>query len=75
MRHFHAVRWVDGNFDATVTVLSFDSKAARAAYSAQSKNRISPITHAWKIKYATQGRKQIFLQWDAHKPTKFVAAP
>ena len=72
MRHFHAVRWVDGDFDATATVLSFDSKASRDAYPARTKYRANPITHAWKIKLLAHGYKQVFIQWDAYKPTTFV---
>ena len=74
MARFHAVTWEDGNFDRTASVLSFNSKAARAAYPAQSSQRVENIGYAHKEALLREGRMHWLMLWDASEPTKFVVA-
>lgn len=70
MRH-HAITWTDGGFDRTACVLSFDSRAARAAYPAQCAQRFAPITHRQLRQYRRDGYRQVLMLWDAREPTQF----
>ena len=69
---FHAITWIDGNFDRSAALLSFDSKAARAAYPAQSTQRVENITHAEMRKHERGGITRARMLWDAAKPAEFV---
>lgn len=72
MARFHAVTWQDGNFDRTASVLSFDSKAARAAYPAQCAQRVEEIDHKRMASLIREGRPHGLALWDASEPAKFV---
>ncbi len=72
MTLFHAVTWQDGSFERTASVLSFSSKAARAAYPAQCAQRVEPIDHKRMTELVKNGRLQRLALWDASEPTKFV---
>jgi hypothetical protein len=74
MARFHAVTWEDGNFGRTAVVLSFRNKAARAAYPAQSPQRVENIDYARKETLLREGRMHKLLLWDASDPAKFVVA-
>ena len=69
---YHSITWQDGNFDATASILSFDSQAARAAYPAQCAQRVESITHKQLLKYQREGRAHRLMPWDKSEPTKFV---
>lgn len=72
MARFHSVTWQDGNFDRTASVLSFDSKAARAAYPGQCKQRVEAIDHKQMTAYIKDGRPHALALWDAAEPAKFL---
>lgn len=72
MARFHAVTWQDGNFDRTASVLSFTSKKARAAFSAQCSQRFDPISSKKKAALLKEGRVQRLALWDKTEPTKFA---
>lgn len=72
MALYHSVTWQEGNFERTACVLSFTSKAARAAY--RSDQRVQQIDSKFKAKLLREGRAQVLLLWDAAEPTKFVRA-
>ena len=72
MSRFYSVTWQDGNFDNTASVLSFDSKAARAAYPAQSAQRVEEIESKKKAALLCDGRGHALMLWDAAEPAKFV---
>ena len=69
---YHSITWQDGNFDSTASILSFNSRAARAAYPAQCAQRVEPITHKQLRSYQREGRLQRLMLWNASEPTKFV---
>ena len=71
MARFHAVTWQDGNFERTASVLSFDSKAARAAYPAQCAQRVENIDIKRKEALLKEGRAHWLALWDASEPTNF----
>jgi hypothetical protein len=73
MARFHAMTWVDGDFERTASVLSFNSKAARAAYPAQSAQRVENIDARRKDRLLREGRSHRLMLWDASEPTRFVA--
>jgi hypothetical protein len=73
MARFHSVTWQDGSFDKTASVLSFNSKAARAAYPAQSTSRVKEIDSKQKAALLRDGRGHALMLWDAAEPAKFVA--
>ena len=76
MALFHAVTWQDGNFERTASVLSFQSKAARAAYPAQSVQRVEFIDSKKKAALLRDGRYQRLVLWDAADPITFkILAP
>ena len=72
MSRFHAKTWAEGNFSLTCTVLSFNSKAARAAFRSCSAQRYEFINHAAKESLLRDGYKQWLMLWDAADPTTFV---
>ena len=72
MARFYSVVWQDGSFDNTASVLAFNSKAARAAYPAQSAMRVQEIDFTAKTAALREGRKQTLMLWDASEPAKFV---
>lgn len=72
MALFHAVTWQDGNFDSTASVLSFASKAARAAYTQlPCSQRVEDIDSKRKAALLRDGRLQRLALWDASKPAEF----
>jgi hypothetical protein len=71
MARFHAVTWQDGNFERTASIISFGSRAARAAFPAQCAQRVEAITHRQLQQYLREGRPQRIAHWDAAKPTQF----
>ena len=72
MRH-HAITWADGGFNHSVCILSFDCRAARAAYPAQCAQRFAPITHKQMRQYRRDGHRQVLMLWDEREPTQFRA--
>jgi hypothetical protein len=74
MKTFHAVTWQEGNFENSASVLSFNSKAARAAFPAQCSQRFEEISFNKKVNLISEGRMQRLMLWDANKPTEFVNA-
>ena len=71
MARFYSVTWEDGKFDRTASVLSFDSRAARAAFPAQSTQRVKSIDSKEKAELLRDGRLVRLALWDASKPTEF----
>lgn len=71
MARFHAVTWQEGNFDRTASVLSFDSKAARAAYPAQCAQRVKAIDYKQMTNLVKEGRSHRLVLLDSVEPTKF----
>lgn len=69
---FHAVTWQEGDFERSVSVLSFTSRKARAAYPAQCKLRFVPISFDRKEAHLKEGRLQRLVLWDPSEPLKFV---
>jgi hypothetical protein len=65
---FYSVTWQDGNFEQTASVLSFYSKAARAAYPAQ---RVEAIDSKKKAALQRDGRLARLVRWDAENPSVF----
>lgn len=74
MALFYSVTWQDGNFDRTAAVLAFYSKKARAAYPAQSSQRVEEIDSKKKASLARDGRAVTLLLWDEQAPTVFRRA-
>ena len=74
MARFHAVTWQEGSFEQTASILSFDSKAARAAYSAQSAPRVENIHYSDLQRHLRDGRVHRLMLWDKAEPTRFVRA-
>lgn len=71
MSRFYAAIWQDGSFDATASVLAFDSKAARSAFSAKAHMRFEPIDSKKKATLERQGRIVRLALWDASEPHGF----
>ena len=64
MRH-HSITWQDGNFANTASVLSFDSRAARAAYPAHCPQRVEPINYRTMRQHLADGRPHWLALYDA----------
>lgn len=71
MSRFYSVTWQDGNFERTASILSFDSKAARAAYPSQCIQRVAQIDYKQKKLFLHDGRLIRLALWDSNNPTKF----
>ena len=71
MTRFHAVTWQDGNFDSTASILSFNSKQARAAFPLQCSQRVEAIDSKKKAALLRSGYIQRLVLWDASDPNNF----
>jgi hypothetical protein len=69
---FASVTWVDGDFNRTASVLSFDSKKARDAYSKQSSIRVQKIDSKRKKQLLNEGRPHRLVLWDVKDPSLFI---
>ena len=58
MRH-HAITWQDGAFARSASILSFDSRAARAAYPQQCAQRVEPVKYAEVRQYKRAGYPRV----------------
>jgi len=67
-RYYHAVRSIKNFYEASVCVLSFDSKKARAEYIDDLKNDsildVCIISNQDAKKLLSKGRRQFFVLWD-----------
>lgn len=71
MARFHSVTWQNGNFGSTASILSFNSKKARAAFNAQAIQRVEPIDSKKKAKLLRAGCAQRLVLWDEADPHNF----
>lgn len=71
MARFHAVTWQDGSFDSTASILSFNSKKARAAFPAQCVQRVESIDSKKKAALLRSGYIQRLVLWDESDPHNF----
>jgi hypothetical protein len=72
MARYHSVTWQDENFAFTAAVLSFNSKAARAAYPAQCAQRVEEIDCKRKNLLLKTGCAHALMLWDEKDPATFV---
>ena len=67
-RYYHAVRFIKNFYEASVCVLSFDSKKARAAYIDDLKNDsfldVCIISNQDAKKLLSEGRKHLLVLWE-----------
>lgn len=71
MARFHAVTWQDGSFERTASILSFNSKKARAAFPAQCSQRVEAIDSKKKAALLRSGYTQRLVLWDESDPHNF----
>lgn len=71
---FYSMTWQESFFDNSVSILAFNTKAARTAYQAQSNLRVEPITYKHKNKMLAEGRSIRLVLWDASNPINFKIA-
>lgn len=71
MARFHAVTWQDGSFDSTASILSFNSKKARAAFPMQCSQRVKIIDSKQKAALLRSGYMQRLVLWDESDPHNF----
>lgn len=74
MARFHSVTWQDGNFENSASVLSFDSKKARAAFPAQCSQRVEFINSKKMASLLRSGYTHRLVLWDESDPHNFRIA-
>jgi hypothetical protein len=52
---YYSITWQDGNFDATASILQFESKADRGSFPLDCAQRIEPIDYKEKEKRQREG--------------------
>ena len=71
---YHSITWREGDFDRTASILTFNSRSARAAYPMQCEQRVESITHKQLLQYQRDGRMQRLMLWDKNDPLRFTLA-
>ena len=74
MARFYAVTWQDGNFESSASVLSFDSKTARAAFPSQCSQRVESINSKKMASLLRSGYPHRLVLWDESDPHNFRIA-